>query len=541
MFGAARIVLLGYDFQRGPNGESHHHGDHEGNLPNLGTLPEWKRRIVELCSDLRAQGVEVINSTRRTAINCLVRMPIGEALGAQKSGTAALVIPQHVLPVEHKAFSAGLAAAGYKIGGDNPDLAVIWIGDVPKRAGKTLYAENGYWGSQDRPNVSLALSGHHGAGRWPAGSQERLDRLGIEIKPWRQAGGHILLCPSGKNGHNPPPAGWTARTVEALRKLTDREIRVREHPGRWKLLAEHPDVSLARDLEGAHACVIWHSAAGVRALAWGVPVIYTAPHWICAGAAGSRLEDIEAPLMPDRLPVFQRLASAQWTLDEIRTGEPFRAITSLPELTVLCVLKSGGDFTAEYVRKLRDGVAKHLTVPHRFVCLSDVDVPCERIPLKHGWPGWWSKVECFRPDVVNGPTLYLDLDTVITGNLDPVATIPYEFAMLDIQSKGQHCGNSGAMWFRKPFPQVYERFAERPQHFIDHMQKNASGRYMGDQGFVSDCFEHIDKLHEALPGFFVSYKYDHCQTRVPAGASVICFGGPPRPHQAGGWVKQVWI
>lgn len=83
MWGAARIVLLGYDMQRGPRGESHHHGDHEGGLPNLGTMHEWTRLMVQLAIDLRAQGVEVINATRRTAIRCFERMPIDEALQAE--------------------------------------------------------------------------------------------------------------------------------------------------------------------------------------------------------------------------------------------------------------------------------------------------------------------------------------------------------------------------------------------------------------------------------------------------------------------------
>jgi hypothetical protein len=80
LWGAARIVLLGYDMQRGPKGESHHHGDHEGGLPNLGTMHEWARRMVQLGADLRARGVEVMNATRRTSITCFERLPIEVAL-----------------------------------------------------------------------------------------------------------------------------------------------------------------------------------------------------------------------------------------------------------------------------------------------------------------------------------------------------------------------------------------------------------------------------------------------------------------------------
>lgn len=150
-------------------------------------------------------------------------------------------------------------------------------------------------------------------------------------------------------------------------------------------------------------------------------------------------------------------------------------------------------------------------------------------------------MELFRPDVITGRTLYLDLDTVIVGDMTEVASIPYDFAMLNIREKDNHIGNSGAMWFGKAFPDVYERFAAKPDHWIDFHERNAHDRYMGDQAFISDCFENIPKLHQAVPGMFRSYKYDNCQHEIPHGCSIVCFGGKPRPHEAGGWVKQAWV
>jgi hypothetical protein len=540
LWGAARIILLGYDMQRGPRGESHHHGDHGNGLPNCPAenLMEWARRMLQLGIDLRERGVEVVNATRRTAITCFERLPIEQALREKPvvpARVATNLIPRDLLPREHAAFAAGLAAAG-------STATVIWGTYKGERVGTELVAENGYLAGQGGPYVALARGGHNGAGKWPAGSPERWERLGIALKQWRETGSHVLVCPSRGIGMNPAPMDWTERTVAALRKLTKREIRIRPHPGNWKPRAAEHAATLARDLEGAWACVIWASSAGVRSLIEGVPVIYTAPSWICADAAGTRLEDIENPPMPDRLPAFHRLASAQWTLAEIASGAAFRALASMDELTVLCVLKSGGDYNAEYVRILRDGVARHLTIPHRFVCLSDVDVPCERIPLKHGWPGWWSKIEIFRPDVITGKTLYLDLDTIITGPLDAVATIPDEFSMLNIREKDTNVGNSGAMWMAKPFPHVYERFVEKPEYWMDYHLRFAKNRYMGDQAFISDCFPEIPKLNKALPGFFKSYKYDRCENRVPSGCSVVCFGGFPRPHQVtSGWAREAWV
>jgi hypothetical protein len=81
IWGAARIVLLGYDMQLGPQGEIHHHGAHERlRNPSEANLRDWTQRFVQLGADLSEQGVEVINASRRTALTCFERMPIERAL-----------------------------------------------------------------------------------------------------------------------------------------------------------------------------------------------------------------------------------------------------------------------------------------------------------------------------------------------------------------------------------------------------------------------------------------------------------------------------
>lgn len=211
-------------------------------------------------------------------------------------------------------------------------------------------------------------------------------------------------------------------------------------------------------------------------------------------------------------------------------------------LTVACVLRSGGDYGPEDVRKLRDGVAHHMSLPHRFVCLSDVDVPCERIPLQHDWPGWWAKIELFRPGALLCPALYFDLDTVIVGSLDRLADLPHDFAMIDLRTADQSgIGQSGVMWLRNPPHAVYERFAADPQHWIRHHEKAKAGTYVGDQAFINDTLgRDIPKITRDLPNMVRSYKL-HCRAGVPHGTSVVCFHGRPRPAQVTDrWVREAW-
>lgn len=74
-FGARRIVLLGYDFQR-TAGRSHWHGDHPAGFANGGNYREWAHHMAALAGDLKADGVDVINASRQTALECFQRRPL---------------------------------------------------------------------------------------------------------------------------------------------------------------------------------------------------------------------------------------------------------------------------------------------------------------------------------------------------------------------------------------------------------------------------------------------------------------------------------
>lgn len=71
--------MLGYDMQK-TGGRSHCHGDHKGGLPNLGDLPDWCRRMGELAVDLRRLGIDISNSTRKTALTCFELTTLEDAL-----------------------------------------------------------------------------------------------------------------------------------------------------------------------------------------------------------------------------------------------------------------------------------------------------------------------------------------------------------------------------------------------------------------------------------------------------------------------------
>lgn len=207
-------------------------------------------------------------------------------------------------------------------------------------------------------------------------------------------------------------------------------------------------------------------------------------------------------------------------------------------LTVACVLRSGGVYTPTWVARLRTQVARNLTSPHRFVCLSDVDVPCERIPLAHDWPGWWSKIELF---CLSGPVLFFDLDTAIVGDLADIAHAAQTRTMVVLQDfyrLGQGIGSGMMAWSDGAAVRgLYDIFAADSLGWQVHL----GGR--GDQGFLEEAgvLRHCDRWQALLPGQVVSYKV-HCRAGIPPDARVVCLHGRPKfaDMPAADPVRQSW-
>lgn len=196
-------------------------------------------------------------------------------------------------------------------------------------------------------------------------------------------------------------------------------------------------------------------------------------------------------------------------------------------LTFACVLRSGGDYRAEHVTTLHNHIKRHLTVPHNFVCLTDMQVACETLPLRHGWPGWWSKIELFDGRL-RGDVLYADLDTIPVGNLDEIAT-GHDFTVLENFWAHDRIG-SGLMAWSIDLRGIYNKFCTAPNKYIHEYRTTER---WGDQGFVRfNSPVPFDRWQRRHPGKVVSFK-QHCRKegRIPPAAAIVCFHGKPRPWE----------
>lgn len=82
LFGAARIVLLGYDMQPGPSGEYFFGASH----PDRKRSPYKKFRDIfaTMVQPLKDAGIEVVNCSRRTALSCFPTRELREVFATME-------------------------------------------------------------------------------------------------------------------------------------------------------------------------------------------------------------------------------------------------------------------------------------------------------------------------------------------------------------------------------------------------------------------------------------------------------------------------
>jgi len=211
-----------------------------------------------------------------------------------------------------------------------------------------------------------------------------------------------------------------------------------------------------------------------------------------------------------------------------------------PAVTFATVLRSGGLYGVEYVDALRVGLSIWAPKTSRFVVLTDVpEVGANAIPLeREELGGWWSKLELFRPDVFDGPVVYLDLDTLPVGRLDAIARLAasgFRGALADFYQPRQMIGSGVLVWTPTRDTEEFWRSA------LSGLEQRGRADYVFRLLFGKDR-----RLQDELPGEIVSLKPrsgpDPKRVGAPPGATLVCGHGRPRLHDpAAGWGHKLWI
>ena len=227
--------------------------------------------------------------------------------------------------------------------------------------------------------------------------------------------------------------------------------------------------------------------------------------------------------------------------------------------TVVC-MKWGTAFGADYVNRLYRGVMRNVSRPTRFMVLTDdaagladgiEHAPIPPIKLGDGIRrGPWRKLALWSPDLggLTGDALFLDLDVVVTGSLDPF--FEFEPGKLCIirnwtQMRAE-TGNSSVMRFP----------VGGASHLVRDFEANSvelSFRYVNEQNYL--CREARLPLAFWPSNWCASFKNTMMPPwplrlfKAPALAPetrIVVFTGKPRPEQAlrgewpAPWYKKIY-
>ena len=212
-------------------------------------------------------------------------------------------------------------------------------------------------------------------------------------------------------------------------------------------------------------------------------------------------------------------------------------------------MKWGNRYGPEYVNRLLAMVARHLALPHRFVCLTDDpdgirgEVECRPLPAieladaeEHSG---WRKLSCFSADLddLEGQILFLDLDLIVVADIDCLFTHPGSFCIIENWTQpGRGVGNSSVFRFEAGAHRpVLERFCADAARIIRSFPNEQTylTQSVGEVTFWPASWCRSFK-HDCLPGWPLrAFR----QASIPAGAKIIVFHGDPKPPDA---ARGVW-
>ncbi len=232
-------------------------------------------------------------------------------------------------------------------------------------------------------------------------------------------------------------------------------------------------------------------------------------------------------------------------------------------VNVLCI-KWGKKYGPDYVNRLHNMVRRHLSLPFRFVCLTDdaegIEPGVEVLPIppigfdefdrREPWTfaHGWLKLTSFANPLydLKGRTLFLDLDIVIVDSLDPFFDQEGDFVVIREWDKRDGTGNTS----------VYLFTVGAHTDALDHLRKDypdSVNTVRNEQEFITGFLGRQGKVSYWPEQWCRSFKR-HCMKRgplswfqapaIPKGARVIIFHGKPNPPDAiagrsGKWYRRV--
>jgi hypothetical protein len=207
------------------------------------------------------------------------------------------------------------------------------------------------------------------------------------------------------------------------------------------------------------------------------------------------------------------------------------------------------EFGERYLDAWIANVERYVPEPYEICVMSDV-------PLTHfsidrpvaldatvDAPGFWAKLNMFRPEVSQGKCLYLDLDNVLCGDISELCALtPDPLVMLDDRRVPRLPNGSAILFDADRCRMLWESYREQPRKFeASYVARGDDYSEAYDQAYIARCVSAYKGA--PVPFFQDLLPRDYCLNAVSElphaedwRASRLIFGGgmskEGKPHTA---------
>ena len=214
----------------------------------------------------------------------------------------------------------------------------------------------------------------------------------------------------------------------------------------------------------------------------------------------------------------------------------------------VCCVKAGDKYDSDYVNTLYLMTKRYLTTTFDFVCFTENSqnllkqikvINLEDKSIK----GWWNKCLLFKPGLLSGSCLYLDLDMIILKNIDEFIIQNQCLNILcnpiSLNKRIYYKINSSMLFWNtdnKELNKIWFQYSENKLFYDTH--KPSINEIYGDQKVIIES----NVKYKFFPTDKIRYfKFIENKNAVDPNISIIvCKGKKQKDHKSNFFVKNYW-
>lgn len=211
-------------------------------------------------------------------------------------------------------------------------------------------------------------------------------------------------------------------------------------------------------------------------------------------------------------------------------------------------------FDASHVNTLKNMVKRNLSIEHEFVCVTDdpqgldPDIRVVKLWLNpvpnygcENRPNCFRRIRAFAPDmetIIGKRFVWLDLDTVVVGQLDPLFDIPDDFKMWGGTHPTTPYNGSMVLMNAGARAKVWDKFNPR----VSPLKGRERGHIGSDQAWISYCLGSGEKKWDTHDGVY-SFRIDILAPKsgLPDDARIVFFHGRHNPWDENVQKNHPWV